>query len=269
MLSRQEVSRYSRNILLPEIGRSGQERLKSSRVVVLGAGGLGSPLLLYLVAAGAGWIRVVDGDRLDLTNLQRQILYRTSDVGKAKVALAGQALGDLNPDVHLEAVEEVFHAGNALDLISGCNLVLEGFDNFPGKFLANDAAVVSGIPLLSGGILRFRGQILGIRPGVTACLRCVFYDQPPAHAVPSCAEAGVIGALAGVIGSLMAAEAIKILCGMDDSILGKLIQFELKETQMRTIQIHRRQSCAVCGRSPSIRGLEAHRYTTEESCLLP
>ncbi|MBE7438397.1 MAG: HesA/MoeB/ThiF family protein [Spirochaetales bacterium] len=269
MLGKQEVTRYSRNILLPEIGRAGQDRLKQSKVVVLGAGGLGSPVLLYLAAAGVGSIRIIDADLLDLSNLQRQILYRSADLGKPKALLAMEALTALNPLVHVEAIQERFHAGIARNLISGADLIIEGFDNFPGKFLANDSAILSGISLISGGILRFRAQVQGIKPGESACLRCLYYEQPEPEWVPSCSEAGVIGALAGLAGALMAAEAIKVLCGTAESILGKLVEFELKETRMRTRRLKRRQNCAICGDTPTIGDLEESRYAVNESCLLP
>lgn len=245
---------------MPEIGRSGQEKLKKARLLLLGAGGLGSPALLYLAAAGVGYIRIVDADSLDLTNLQRQVLYGTAGIGQKKATLAAAALSELNPEIQLDPRPLVFEPASALDLMADVDLVVEGFDTFSAKFLANDAAVLCGRPLISGGILRFRGQVQGIRPGQSACMRCLFYEPPAASVVPSCAQAGVLGAMAGWTGSLMAAEALKFLTGVGESIMGKLVQLELLSSSFRSIVLNRRLDCAVCGQDPSIQKLDAERY---------
>ncbi len=242
-LSRDEVTRYSRNILLPEVRRAGQERLKDSTVLVVGAGGTGSPVLLYLAAAGVGHIRCVDSDELDLTNLQRQVLYSQSDVGAAKTELASRRIADLNPHIELEFKKERFHAQNAAEFLAGADLVIETADNFETKFAVNDSAIQAGLPFITGGILRFDGQILCVHPGHSSCYRCLFENPPPPGDVPSCSGAGVLGAVAGVVGSVMAGEALKILLGLP-AAFGVLQQYNLLASRWRTLALPRRPGCA-------------------------
>jgi molybdopterin/thiamine biosynthesis adenylyltransferase len=253
-LSRDEITRYSRNILLPEVRRAGQERLKDSSVLVVGAGGTGSPVLLYLAAAGAGRIRCVDSDQLDLTNLQRQVLYSQSDVGASKTDLARKRLADLNPHIELEFLEERFKPENAQRLMEGADLVIETADNFETKFAVNDAAIAAGLPFITGGILRFDGQILCVHPGHSSCYRCLFENPPPPGDVPSCSGAGVLGAVAGVVGSVMAGEALKILLGLP-AAFGVLQQYNLLSSRWRTLALPRRPGCicspTTAARSPS------------------
>ncbi len=245
-MDRDELSRYSRNILLAEVGRAGQERLKASRLLVVGAGGLGSPLLLYLTAAGVGQIVCVESDTLDLTNLQRQVLFSTDGVGKAKAELAQKRLHDLNPEIDLTFIQERLRPDNALDIVDGFDLVLDGSDNFPTRFLVNDVCLYRSIPLISGGILRFYGMLLGMMPGKTPCYRCIFEHQPEPGSVPSCSAAGVLGAVAGVIGSLMAAEAMKHLLGFPQTIMGRMLRVDLLSMQHRLTVLPENQDCPYC-----------------------
>jgi adenylyltransferase/sulfurtransferase len=245
-LSREQLSRYSRHILLPELGVKGQERLRASKVLVVGAGGLGCPAALYLAAAGVGSLGLLDFDKVDLSNLQRQILHWNRDLGAAKVASAGEKLAGMNPDVKLNLMEERLHAGNALALLAPYDLVIDGTDNFQAKFLINDACVSLGKTFLHAGILRFEGQLLAVKPGVSACYRCVFDSLPEADSVPSCAEAGVLGAVAGVLGSLLAAEALKLLLDLGEPLFDSLLVFDAKSTSFRKVPLRRRASCPVC-----------------------
>lgn len=250
-MNRDELSRYSRNILLSEVGKAGQERLRASRVLVIGAGGLGSPLLLYLTAAGIGHIACVESDTLDLTNLQRQVLYSSEGVGQSKADLAEARLEALNPEIELRFIRQRLIPANALETVDGYDLVLDGSDNFPTRFLVNDLCMYRGIPLISGGILRFYGMLMGVEPGKTPCYRCVFEHQPEPGSVPSCSAAGVLGAVAGVIGSLMAAEAIKHLLGFGDSkarktIMGRMLRMDLLTMEQRLTDLPENDECIYC-----------------------
>lgn len=242
-LSRDEITRYSRNILLPEVRRAGQERLKTSSVFIVGAGGTGSPVLLYLAAAGVGRIRFVDSDSLDLTNLQRQVLYAEADVGQAKADLAAKRLRDLNPHIQLECLHRRFEASSAPELLAGMDLVIETADNFETKFAVNDACIAANLPFITGGILRFDGQILCVKPGESSCYRCLFENPPPPGEVPSCSGAGVLGAVAGIVGSVMAGEALKILLGLP-AAFGVLQQYNLLDSRFRNLRIPPRDGCA-------------------------
>jgi molybdopterin-synthase adenylyltransferase len=263
IFSKEEITRYSRNILLEEVGRKGQERLKASVVSVVGSGGLGSPVLLYLAASGVGTIRIIDSDKVDLTNLQRQILYSHHSVGKDKVGEAKEKLLSLNPYIQIESFSERLNSKNINSFIQGANLVVEGSDNFPTKFLVNDACYFQKKPLIIGGILKFEGQILGISKD-TACYRCVFHSPPPAGDVPTCSEAGVIGAVAGVIGSLQAQEAIQYLLGLPSFLMGKILVYDAKTLEFRKLNISKNSKCPLCGVSPTIH--ELIDYDTEASC---
>jgi adenylyltransferase/sulfurtransferase len=260
VLSRDELTRYSRNIFLEPVGRAGQERLKRSRVFVIGAGGLGAPVLLYLAAAGVGHIACIDGDLLELTNLQRQVLYRTDEIGQPKASAAAAHLRELNPEIEVQPIHDRLTAANVLGYLRGYDLVIETSDNFPTKFLANDAAYFARIPLIMAGILRFEGQVMTVVPGESACYRCVFERPPPADAVPNCAQAGVLGAIAGVVGSLQAAEALKLLTGAGESLAGHMLTLDLLRTRIRHLPLSRAPGCPLCGHKPEIFAIEQKNY---------
>ncbi|TGK07497.1 HesA/MoeB/ThiF family protein [Leptospira semungkisensis] len=249
MLSPEELSRYSRNILLNEVKRSGQERLKNSIVTIVGAGGLGSPALLYLAAAGVGKIRVIDSDTVDTTNLQRQIIYKHSDIGQPKAIAAAKNASSLNPYISVEGIQARISRENASDLLKGSDLVLEGSDNFETKFLINDICIQEKIPYITAGVLRFEGMVMGIRPGEDACFRCIYEESPAPEHVPSCADAGVIGSMAGMIGTIQATESIQFLLNTEDSrsgLFGKILQVDSKSMEFRTIPICKREDCEAC-----------------------
>ncbi|MBK8394562.1 MAG: HesA/MoeB/ThiF family protein [Leptospiraceae bacterium] len=256
MLSSPEITRYSRNILLSEVGRKGQEKLKESIVTVVGAGGLGSPVLYYLAAAGVGEIRIIDSDKVDLTNLQRQILYNTTSLNKSKVLEAEQILTNLNSNIKIVTYNERLTASNIVKIFSGSNLILEGSDNFETKFLVNDACHFLKIPLIIAGILRFEGQVIGVIPNTTACYRCIFQSPPDAESVPNCAEAGVIGSVAGLVGSIQATESIKYLLGIDQGLFGSILSIDTKSMEFRKIQVLKNKICPLCGDNPSITQIE-------------
>lgn len=260
MLSKEEITRYSRNILLNEVKRKGQEKLKSSKILVVGAGGLGSPVLQYLTASGVGTLKIIDSDNLDLTNLQRQILFRTNQIGKPKAELAKANLQELNPHINFEIFHERLNAHNVNNIIKDVDLVIEGSDNFSTKFLVNDYCVFNSIPLIIGGILGFEGQVLGILPKQSFCYRCIFHSPPPPNEVPSCSEAGVLGSVAGVIGSFMATLALNHLLGID-SYFGKyLYTFDFKEMNFRKININQNPKCILCGKNPMIQNIDPSLY---------
>jgi molybdopterin/thiamine biosynthesis adenylyltransferase len=258
----EQAERYSRHILLQDVGVEGQIKISLGKVLVIGAGGLGSPVLLYLAAAGVGTLGVVDGDVVDLSNLQRQIIHSTSDVGKPKVLSAKEKINRLNPDVSVNTYYELFTSANAFDLIKDYDFVIDGTDNFPAKFLINDACVLAGKPFSHGGILRFDGQTLTHLPE-TACYRCVFHAPPPPNAVPTCSQAGVLGAVAGMLGTIQAAEALKFLTG-GELLTNKLLTFNAKTMNFRTISLKRNPTCPVCGEHPVITELiEAEQIACE------
>jgi molybdopterin/thiamine biosynthesis adenylyltransferase len=255
ILTDPQIERYSRNILLKEIGVKGQEKLLSGKALIVGAGGLGAPAAWYLAAAGVGTIGIADPDVVDLSNLQRQIIHSTKDVGLAKIESAKRAIEALNPDVRVMAVKEAVTSENALNLISGYDLVLDGTDNFPAKFLINDACVIANKPFVHAGIIRFTGQLITYAPGQGPCYRCLFPAPPPEGAVPTCRQAGVVGAMAGVIGSLQAMEAVKMLTGAGELLVGSLLTYDALKMEFRKIKVGRRPSCPVCGENPSITAL--------------
>ena len=255
-LSDEQVERYSRHIILEEVGLAGQIKLLESRVLIIGAGGLGSPVALYLAAAGVGTIGLVDGDRVDLTNLQRQVIHHTPDVGVAKVTSAANKMRSINPDVVVREYPERATAENVLDLVRGYDFVIDGTDNFGSKFLINDACYLAKKPWSHAGILRFDGQLMTILPGASACYRCVFEAPPPADAVPSCAQAGVLGAVAGVVGCLQATEAIKFLLGRDGLLTDALLTWNASRMEFRKVKLHRNSRCALCGPNATITQVE-------------
>ena len=254
-LTRDQKIRYSRHTLLPEVGEEGQVRLLESKVLLVGAGGLGSPAALYLAAAGVGTLGIVDFDVVDESNLQRQILHDTHRVGMPKVESARQTLTDLNPDVNVVTHEVRLGADNVLDVLSGYDLVVDGGDNFPTRYLVNDASLHLRLPVVHGAIFRFEGQASVFEPYVGPCYRCLFPQPPPPELAPSCAEAGVLGVLPGIIGSIEAMEAIKILLGIGEPLVGKLLTYDALTEEFRTLKVRRNPNCPACAdetRPPAI-----------------
>lgn len=254
-LTRAELLRYSRHIALNEIGVAGQQKLKQGSALVIGAGGLGSPVSLYLAAAGVGTIGVVDFDAIDASNLQRQVLFSTADVGRNKVAVATQRLSDLNPEVDVVAYNTRLTSDNALDVLRDYDVVIDGTDNFPTRYLVNDACVLLGKPYVYGSILRFDGQVAVFDATRGPCYRCLFREPPPPGLVPNCAEGGVLGALPGIIGSLQALEAIKLISGAGEPLIGRLLLFDGLSMKWRELRLKKNPDCAVCGTQPTITGL--------------
>jgi len=250
-----EFQRYSRHLILPHVGEAGQRRLKQARVLVVGAGGLGSPAALYLAAAGVGTIGLVDADVVDASNLQRQVLHGTSTLGLSKLDSAEARLRDLNPFVTVEKFPDRLTAANALGIFEGFEVVLDGCDNFPTRYLVNDAAFLSGIPDVYGAIFQFEGQASVFAAKDGPCYRCLYAEPPPPGMVPGCAEAGVLGALPGVIGSIQAMEAIKLLLGIGESLVGRLMLFDALRLQFRELTLQRDPACPLCGESPTVREL--------------
>ena len=246
-LTREELVRYSRHILLPQVGEDGQRALKASRVLLVGAGGLGSPVALYLAAAGVGTLGLVDFDAVDLSNLQRQILHGSAAVGSSKIDSARDRLRDINPNVEVETYETRFASGNALEIARGYDLIVDGTDNFATRYLVNDTSVLLGIPNVYGSVYRFEGQasVFGAPDG--PCYRCLFREPPPPHLVPSCAEAGVLGVIPGLVGTIQATEAIKMLLGLGDALVGRLLTIDVMTMAFRTIEIRRDPECPACG----------------------
>jgi molybdopterin/thiamine biosynthesis adenylyltransferase len=251
----EQLERYSRHILLKDIGVEGQERILSSKILIIGAGGLGAPAALYLAAAGVGALGIVDGDRVDLSNLQRQIIHFTTDVRSLKVQSAREKIAALNPDVKVNAIHELVLSHNIRDIISRYDFVIDGTDNFAAKFLINDACVMMGIPFSHGGILRFTGQTMTVVPRASACYRCVFSAPPPKNAVPTCSQAGVLGAIAGMLGTIQAAEALKFVVGVGKPLTDKLLTFDALDMTFRKISLRKRLNCPICGENPTIREL--------------
>ena len=254
-LTPEEVLRYSRHLLLPEVGVDGQERLGAARVLVVGVGGLGSPASLYLAAAGIGTLGLVEFDRVDGSNLQRQVLYGTRQIGKAKLDAAAERLTDLNPHVRIVRFPERLTAANARETIAGFDLVVDGSDNFPTRYLVNDACALLGKPLVYGSIFRFDGQVTVFDAARGPCYRCLHPEPPPPGLVPSCAEGGVLGVLPGVIGSLQALEALKLVLGIGEPLVGRLLLFDALRLRMRELALRKDPHCALCGPNPTIRDL--------------
>lgn len=252
MLTENQIERYSRNIILSEVGGEGQEKILNSKVLVIGAGGLGAPAALYLAAAGVGKIGITDGDVVDLTNLQRQVIHFTPDIGKAKVQSAKEKIEQLNPDINVVTYNKRLVAGNILEIINQYDFIIDGTDNFTAKFLINDACVLAGKPFSHGGILRFDGQTITYIPG-NACYRCVFTEPPPKDAVPSCAQAGVLGSVAGMLGTIQASEALKYFLGQGKLLLNRLLIFNAFDMEFRTAKVKKNPNCPVCGINPYIK----------------
>ena len=254
-LSLPELRRYGRHLTLPEVGETGQMRLKAGSVLVVGAGGLGSPLGLYLAAAGVGTIGIVDFDAVEESNLQRQIAHGTSAVGKPKLGSIVARLRDLNPHVTIVPHEAYLDRSNALEIVRAYDVIVDGTDNFATRYLVNDACVLEGKPNVYGSILRFEGQASVFDARVGPCYRCLFPEPPPPGVVPNCAEAGVLGVLPGVIGSIQATEAIKLLLGTGDTLVGRLLLYDALEMRFREMRLRKDPRCPICGEKPSIREL--------------
>lgn len=249
----EQLERYSRHIILKEIGVKGQKKLMNGSVLIIGAGGLGAPAAMYLAAAGVGKIGIADADVVDLSNLQRQIIHTTADVGRPKVESAAETMRAINPDVEVVTYREFISSANIMDIIKDYDFVLDGTDNFPAKFLINDACVMADKPFSHAGILRFKGQLMTVIPHQSPCYRCVFKTMPPKDAIPTCKQAGVIGAMAGVIGSLQALEAVKFLTGAGQLLTGKLLTFDALTMKFHTVKLPPRgDGCAVCSDHPQI-----------------
>ncbi|MBM3241445.1 molybdopterin-synthase adenylyltransferase MoeB [Candidatus Poribacteria bacterium] len=247
-----QIERYSRQIILSEVGGKGQKKLLSARVLIVGAGGLGSPVALYLASAGVGTLGIVDSDKVELNNLQRQIIHRTGTVGFPKTESAEKTLRELNPDVKIITYNLRSDSQNALDIIKDYDIVVDGSDNFPTRYLINDACVFLDKPLSHGAILRFDGQIFTIVPHQTPCYRCFFESPPPPGFVPSCQEAGILGAVAGIIGTLQANEVLKLIMGIGNPLLGRILIFDALNTEFREVKIPKNPECPVCGEKPTI-----------------
>src|SRR5213080_4539246 len=254
-LSHEEILRYSRHLILPDVGVEGQKKLKAARVLLVGAGGLGSPAALYLAAAGVGTLGLVDFDVVDKTNLQRQILHGTSTVGVSKLESAKQRIHDLNPNVQVETFETRLTADNALDIIRDFDIVADGTDNFPTRYLVNDACVLLGKPNVYGSIFRFEGQASVFYATQGPCYRCLYSEPPPPGLVPSCAEGGVLGVLPGIIGSIQAMETIKLILGVGEPLIGRLLLFDALKLQFRELKLAKDPDCPVCGAHPTVTSL--------------
>jgi len=251
-LTREEVLRYSRHLIMPEVTLAGQKRLKAAKVLCIGAGGLGSPLTLYLAAAGVGTIGIVDYDTVDLTNLQRQILYSTSDVGRPKIDAAKDRLQELNPEIEIITHSTQLASWNAMELFREYDIIADGTDNFPTRYLVNDACVLTGKPNVYASIFRFDGQVSIFDAAHGPCYRCMFPEPPPPGLVPSCAEGGVLGVLPGIVGSLQALEVLKLILGIGDPLIGRLVMFDALDFSFRELAVKKNPNCAVCGASPTV-----------------
>lgn len=255
MLREDQIERYSRQIILPNIGGKGQEKLLNAKVLVIGAGGLGSPASLYLAAAGIGTLGIVDSDAVEVNNLQRQILHSTKTVGKQKADSAKERIADLNPDVNVININKRLTSENILSVIEYYDIIIDGTDNFPARFLINDACVLARKPLSHGGIFRFDGQAMTIIPGKGPCYRCLFSEPPPPGAMPSCQEAGILGVVAGVIGVIQANEVLKFVLGIGENLVGRLLVFNALESSFRIVKVPKNKDCAVCGEHPTVKKL--------------
>jgi adenylyltransferase/sulfurtransferase len=251
-LSKDEVLRYSRHLIMPEVGMEGQLKLKQAKVLCIGAGGLGSPLALYLAAAGVGKLGIVDFDVVDFTNLQRQIIHDTNDVGRPKLASARETIHDINPFVEVVGYETRLSSENALDIFKDYDIVADGTDNFPTRYLVNDACVLLGKPNVYGSIFRFEGQASVFYAKEGPCYRCLYPEPPPPGLVPSCAEGGVLGVLPGIVGCMQALETIKLITGVGDSLIGRLILFDALRMKFRELRLRKNPDCVICGPNPTV-----------------
>jgi sulfur-carrier protein adenylyltransferase/sulfurtransferase len=251
-LTKEEIQRYSRHLIMPEVGMDGQLKLKQAKVLCIGTGGLGAPLGLYLAAAGVGRIGLVDFDTVDATNLQRQILFSTTDVGRPKIAAAADRLRGLNPDIQIDTYETRLTSDNALDLFKDYDIIVDGTDNFPTRYLVNDACILLGKQNVYGSIFRFEGQITVFGAPGGPCYRCLYPEPPPPGLVPSCAEGGVLGVLPGIVGSIQAAETLKLIIGKGESLVGRLLLFDALAMRFRELKLRKNPECPVCGEHPTV-----------------
>jgi adenylyltransferase/sulfurtransferase len=251
-LSKEEVLRYSRHLIMPEVGMEGQLKLKQAKVLCIGTGGLGAPLGLYLAAAGVGRIGLVDFDSVDFTNLQRQILFCSTDVGRPKIEAAADRLQGLNPEIQIDRFETHLTSENALDIMKDYDIIVDGTDNFPTRYLVNDACILLGKPNVYGSIFRFEGQISIFGAPSGPCYRCLYPEPPPPGLVPSCAEGGVLGVLPGIVGAIQAAEALKLIIGKGDPLIGRLLLFDALAMRFRELKLRKNPECPVCGAHPTV-----------------
>src|SRR5947207_8286137 len=254
-LTNDEILRYSRHLIMPEVGMEGQQKLKAARVLCIGAVGLGSPLALYLAAAGVGTLGIVDFDVVDYTNLQRQIIHSTADVGRKKLDSAAEKLQAINPFLNIRKFETRLSSDNALELFRDFEIIADGTDNFPTRYLVNDACVLTGKPNVYGSIFRFEGQASVFWAGKGACYRCLYPEPPPPGLVPSCAEGGVLGVLPGIIGAIQANETIKLILGSEDTLVNRLLLFDAWQMKFRELKLRKDPQCPVCGENPTIKEL--------------
>jgi molybdopterin/thiamine biosynthesis adenylyltransferase/rhodanese-related sulfurtransferase len=264
-LSNEEIARYSRHLIMPEVALDGQKRLKQARVLTIGAGGLGSPLALYLAAAGVGTLGIVDFDVVDESNLQRQIIHGTSDLGRPKMESAREKIEDINPNVNVEAFEEALTSENALEIFEDFDVVVDGTDNFPTRYLVNDACVITGKPNVYGSIFRFEGQASVFYAEEGPCYRCLYPEPPPPGLVPSCAEGGVLGILPGAIGTIQATETVKLLLGIGEPLIGRLLLYDALSMRFREMKLRKDPDCPVCGENPTVTELIDY----QEFCGIP
>ena len=260
----EQIERYSRHIILPEVGGSGQQKMLEARVLLLGAGGLGSPAAYYLAAAGIGNLGIVDFDQVDLSNLQRQIIHSTERIGMLKTESAKKTIQALNPDVNVTLYNEKMDSNNIMSLIKDYDYVVDGSDNFPTRYLVNDACVMKNKTLIHGSIYRFEGQVTVFKPGDGPCYRCLYPEPPPPGMVPNCQEGGVLGVLAGVIGNLQVVEVLKLILGIGKPLVGKLLIYDALNTEFRSLRLRRDVNCPMCGKKPTIKELVDY----EEFCGL-
>jgi adenylyltransferase/sulfurtransferase len=260
----EQIERYSRHIILPEVGGSGQQKMLDARVLLLGAGGLGSPAAYYLAAAGIGNLGIVDFDQVDLSNLQRQIIHSTERIGMLKTESAKKTIQALNPDVNVTLYNEKMDSNNIMSLIKDYDYVVDGSDNFPTRYLVNDACVMKNKTLIHGSIYRFEGQVTVFKPGDGPCYRCLYPEPPPPGMVPNCQEGGVLGVLAGVIGNLQVVEVLKLILGIGKPLVGKLLIYDALNTEFRSLRLRRDANCPICGEKPTIKELVDY----EEFCGL-
>lgn len=261
----EQLQRYSRHIILPEVGGKGQKKISAAKVLIVGAGGLGCPVGYYLAAAGVGTIALVDNDEVELSNLQRQIAHSVRTLGMNKAESAKKTFEGLNPDVNVVTIKERLNSKNILDILEDYDMVVDGTDNFPTRYLINDACVMTGKPLVSGAILRFEGQVTTILPGEGHCYRCLFEEAPPPGLVPSCQEAGVLGVLPGVIGALQATEVLKLILGKGKPLTNSLLIYDALGVNFRKVKVPRNPDCKVCGENPTITEL---KDSEEEYCSI-
>jgi len=269
-LNDEQIERYSRQILLPEVGGKGQEKLLAAKVLIIGAGGLGSPVASYLAGAGVGTLGIVDSDAVELSNLHRQMIYSSDDIGKKKAIVAQSRLQRVNPDVKVVPYVLRLSSENIMEVIKDYYIVVDGTDNFPTRYLVNDACVLAKKALVFGAFFRYEGQAMVIKPGEGPCIRCLFPDPPPPGLIPSCQEAGVLGALAGIIGLIQATETLKLILGIGEPLIGKLMIFDALGMDFIKLNVHRDKNCPICGEEPKINKLmDYEQFCGSKSSPLP